>query len=231
MGKLNTEICIDDILKKIKIEVNKRQLNYEDRDDFLEVEFPNYKNFHKKNLLEKKDSYTAGELVSFNDEDFITVVYNVLLKRDPDSVGFNNCLASLRNFSKNKIEILWETKNSTEGKKYNVWVKNLKKEYYKNKIKRILMDKIPVLRYFVRLFIAFIKLPTIAKNIHIVEYNLYKKVSDNENKISSYFENTRINFSDKLNVMRTKINEDSKKIKQFEEELSKLSKKLENLNK
>jgi len=102
-----------------------------------------------------------GDLVKYNDEDFIRNAYRAILKREPDTDGFNDWLSRLRSGQLNKIEILGGIRRSEEGRKMNVKVKGLRLRYLTNK-----SYKIPVAGYFIRLLTAIMNLPKLVRNLY-----------------------------------------------------------------
>jgi len=102
-----------------------------------------------------------SDLLPYGDEDFIRNAYRAILKREPDTDGFNDYLSRLRSGQLNKIEILGGISRSKEGREKNVRVKGLRLRYLANK-----SYKIPVAGYFIRLLTAIMNLPKIIKNVY-----------------------------------------------------------------
>lgn len=75
--------------------------------------------------LETKAEYALGELLRFDDSDFIDVAYRTLLRRNADAAGREGYLAALRGGVTSKIEILGHIRFSDEGQKRGVHVDGL----------------------------------------------------------------------------------------------------------
>jgi len=75
--------------------------------------------------LETKAEYALGELLRFDDSDFIDVAYRTLLGRNADAAGRQGYLAALRGGVTSKIEILGHIRFSDEGRKCGVHVDGL----------------------------------------------------------------------------------------------------------
>src|SRR6185437_3907526 len=75
--------------------------------------------------LETKAEYALGELLRFDDSDFIDVAYSVLLHRNADAAGRDGYLAALRGGVTSKVEILGHIRFSEEGQKRGVHVDGL----------------------------------------------------------------------------------------------------------
>ena len=120
-----------------------------------------------KGLIPKQYEFVnLNDLLSYQDEDFIRNAYRAILKREPDSDGFNDWLSRLRSGQLNKIEILGGISRSEEGHKRNVKIKGLWLRYWINK-----SYKIPVAGYFIRLLTAIMNLPNIIRNLN--EYQAF----------------------------------------------------------
>lgn len=75
--------------------------------------------------LATKSSYALGDLLRFDDIDFIEVAYQALLRRDADPAGRENYLTALRRGLTSKVEILGLIRFSEEGRKCGVHVDGL----------------------------------------------------------------------------------------------------------
>jgi ubiquinone/menaquinone biosynthesis C-methylase UbiE len=75
--------------------------------------------------LETKAEYALGDLLRFDDSDFIDVAYTTLLGRSPDAAGRQGYLTALRGGVTSKIEILGLIRFSDEGQKCGVHVDGL----------------------------------------------------------------------------------------------------------
>jgi len=109
-----------------------------------------------------------GDLLPYQDEDFIRNAYRAILKREPDTEALNEWLSRLRSGQLNKIEILGGITRSKEGREGNVKVKGLRLRYLANKSYRV-----PLAGYFIRLLTGIINLPKIIRAL-----NAYQAFTD-----------------------------------------------------
>ena len=105
-----------------------------------------------------------NDLLPYQDEDFIRNAYRAILKREPDTEGFNDWLSRLRSGQLNKIEILGGMERSEEGRKGNVKIKGLGLRYLANR-----SYKIPVAGYFIRVLTGIMNLPKIIRTLNVYQ--------------------------------------------------------------
>jgi hypothetical protein len=105
-------------------------------------------------------------LVSFHDEKFVHVAYNILLNRTPDPDGLAYYLSRVRS-GISKIEILAQLRLSEEGKARNVSVSGLDKE-----IKRLKSSKIPLIGPVLKIFAGSAPGEDTQKNLRAIENKL-----------------------------------------------------------
>jgi len=79
---------------------------------------------------------SIGELLKFDDEDFIKSAYKAILRREPDEEGFNNYISKLRSQSLSKTRILGRLRYSPEGRQAKVYIKGLFTRYFVDLILR-----------------------------------------------------------------------------------------------
>ncbi len=156
---MSKDLTIDEIIEIIKKESKKESFNKDKKDTKPALKAP-----LKKEEIKIKESYEISELCKFHDEDFIRNAYIALLKREPDSKGFEKFLKDLRSGKKDKVQILSEIRYSPEGKEKRVKVKSLFKVRVFSKL-----YKIPILGYFLKLFSLFVKLPKLNERINEFE--------------------------------------------------------------
>ncbi len=204
---MDKELSIEEIIDIIKKE--SRSISSDLKEDTKEPS-------EKKEQLEIKNSYSLDELCKFHDIDFIKNAYIALLKREPDSQGFEKFLKDLRSGEKDKVQILSEIRYSKEGKRKGVKVGGL----YKVKITSKLY-KIPILGYILKLFSIFLKLPKLIKRINEFEAYCEAKFLQIENKEKNFeknYENLKANIE-----ALYKIGEDYRGFKEY------VSRNLDNL--
>ncbi|HKR59472.1 MAG TPA: DUF4214 domain-containing protein, partial [Pyrinomonadaceae bacterium] len=100
------------------------------------------------------DHYHIDDLLPYHDHTFIWNAYLAILKREPDEVGLQQFLKSLRSGRYDKIDILTSLRFSPEGQSKNVTVDGLKRPRIFRRLYRI-----PGLGYFVEMLVAIIRLP------------------------------------------------------------------------
>ncbi|MEQ8169213.1 MAG: DUF4214 domain-containing protein, partial [Candidatus Eremiobacterota bacterium] len=108
----STEISIDEILKKVKEEVQKRKNNIESG----------------RNYISSDDAcitvYTMSDFRENSDVEFLNLAYRKILKRKPDNKGFAHYLANLKSGISSKQDIIYDLACSEEGKKNNIVILN-----------------------------------------------------------------------------------------------------------
>lgn len=133
----------------------------------------------------------SEELFSLHDERFIKRAYQLILNREPDSIGFNHYLGRLRAGS-SKIEILADLKASHEGKS-----KVLHDAHIGNLISTHMFEKKSMLNRLSKLF----------NSSNIETINQIRAIN---NKISTFDEKIDNNFfklNDILSILNNKLNE------------------------
>lgn len=177
----------------------------------------------------KKDSYHVRDFLHYHDEDFIKIVYNILLKRNPDTQGFNHYLHKLRTAKLNKVQIIGRLKYSREAKQCGVEIKGLLIPYIYSSI-----NHIPVIGYITNLVTSIIRLPRILKNQQEYEAftnarlsNIYRDIDNIVYKIEENFVSlVNLNLEEEKDTLsQTKSNIDSLTniIISFNEEMEKTS--------
>ncbi len=85
----------------------------------------------------RPDSINAKALIRLDNEQFLRQTYRWILGREPDEYGFNAHLNNLIS-GKNKILVLYDIRNSPEGKKRGIRLYGCNKLYRKKKIRWII---------------------------------------------------------------------------------------------
>jgi SAM-dependent methyltransferase len=154
------EINLDEIMEKIRAEVARNKTQTQHMDDFgsgslyetrlfrlikrsqlILKKFPFYKQIYTIALKFKtripkyqQQQITVADLLKYDDETFIKNAYKAILKREPDSVGYNHFLSLLRTGSLSKTEILGRLRYSPEGTQTRVEIKGLPFKYFTSSI-------------------------------------------------------------------------------------------------
>jgi O-antigen chain-terminating methyltransferase len=98
--------------------------------------------------------YHISDLLRYHDRVFVDSAYRAILKRPPDATEFARDLKRLQSGAFNKIDLLAALRYSTEGKAKGVEVDGLTVPAL---VRRL--GHLPIIGYFVRLAIAFVRLP------------------------------------------------------------------------
>src|SRR6185369_9797513 len=98
--------------------------------------------------------YHISDLLRYHDRVFVDSAYRAILKRPPDATEFARNLKQLRSGAFNKIDVLASLRYSNEGKAKGVEVDGLTVPAL---VRRL--GHLPIIGYFVRLAIAFVRLP------------------------------------------------------------------------
>ncbi len=117
MLELNlNSVSEDQILEKIKQEIIAIQdINY--NDNYSQINMENAISEEKKELdFLFRDTYYYSDFLSFDDSEFIIILYRCILGRDADIEGYNFHLNLLRNGAITKIELINIISDSEEGK-------------------------------------------------------------------------------------------------------------------
>lgn len=118
----------------------------------------------EKYIPKYKEYFLIEDFIKYHDIEFIKFAYRGLLNREPDPYGFDNYLSLLRKGQRNKIEILGALRYSKEGKERNIAIKGLYLRYLLN-----ISYRIPILGYFIKLFISILRFPQILRNFQEFE--------------------------------------------------------------
>lgn len=113
-----TRLPITEIMRRVRAEVAKRRPGASENasvDSGLQgVEtLPHWRTAIPK--LPSKREYALGEILAFSDMDFVSTVYQIVLRRDPSQGELAHYLALLRDGSVSKVEIVGEVRWSREG--------------------------------------------------------------------------------------------------------------------
>ncbi|MDR3444400.1 MULTISPECIES: methyltransferase domain-containing protein [unclassified Dyella] len=146
-------LSLSEIMRRVRAEVARRRgagANASD-DTIDDGPFPRWRPVAGR--LAAKQAYALGELLTFSDVDFVRTVYQIVLRRSPDSEGEQHYLRQMRNGHASKVEVIGDLRFSAEGRARGVHVDGLLIPYTfaRWKRKRVIG---PVLRWvhaFVRL--------------------------------------------------------------------------------
>jgi SAM-dependent methyltransferase len=123
------------------------------------------------------DCYHVNELLKYHDRNFIQNAYRAILKRGPDTTGFEAFASRLRSGQVNKVDILARLRYSKEGRSKGVKIEGL---FMPAAIRQAY--RIPILGYVLQWFVALLRLPSsqrsqqqfeaheMAQKIHLVDF-------------------------------------------------------------
>jgi 2-polyprenyl-3-methyl-5-hydroxy-6-metoxy-1,4-benzoquinol methylase len=100
------------------------------------------------------DHYHVNDLLKYHDRAFVQNAYRAILKRGPDTAGFNTFIEALRSGRLNKIDILARLRYSAEGRAKQVRIKGLS---FPAGIR--LLYGLPLLGYLLNLVVGLARLP------------------------------------------------------------------------
>lgn len=123
--------------------------------------------------LPRKDSYHLKDLLNYHGEKFIDNAYLSILRRKPDQQGQNSFLTRLQCGELTKTDIIGRIRYSKEGRRHKISVKGLLRPFLLQ-----LLYRVPVLGRIARITTAILNLPTIFRNIQVLENTVF-----NENHI------------------------------------------------
>jgi len=161
---------VEDIIEDIRSQVENRKSIYSSS-------LVNKLNMGDKNIIKHKNInfkfknvYVYSDFTKYYDKYFIDYLYRALLKRKPDIEGFNYYLNLLRSGKKSKTEIISIIRYSKEGRQKNVKLLGRRKRY----LYTVLLS-IPILGYFFKMLIFFVKAPKYLERINAMENCIFKE--------------------------------------------------------
>ena len=95
----------------------------------------------------QQSSYKVEDLLHYHDRQFITILYRVILQREPDKQGFDDLLQQLRSGKRSELELLIGVRYSPEGRAKGVPILGLSKRRFLARVYRL-----PIVGYLVQLF-------------------------------------------------------------------------------
>ena len=118
--------------------------------------------------IERKEQYSLGDFLCFNDEDFIRNAYRGVLRREPDAKGSLPFLEGLRTGQMAKAEILARLRYSTEGRAHGVPIRGLPVAFALRTVERA-----PLIGRLLGIVHYVILLPEIARNHERLESEVF----------------------------------------------------------
>ena len=161
----------------------------------------------------KKDVYTYEDFTPYNNEEFITNIYQAFLHRKPDAAGLNNFLQKLKSGEQSKMQIITLIRSSKEAR-----LQGIKLEGFK---KRLLVTKFlnfPLLSELNRSIYSILRISQNQKRYNALENHFQAFIEDyNKNEVlkKDYIDKSFSLSSEKTNnlerITNTRIEEQEKK--------------------
>lgn len=133
---------------------------------------------------DENDEYRLNDLLKFHDADFVNAAYRAVLKREPDTIGYNDCLTQLREGHLDKIDLLGSLRFSAEGEVKNVRVRGLVLPTF---VRRL--GHLPIIGYPIRLGTGLLRLPSLIHRVRRQEaYSAAqsRRLTEHANKTSEH---------------------------------------------
>ena len=130
------------------------------------------------------DEYHLNDLLKFHDADFLNAAYRAILKREPDSFGYEYYLEQLRQGSFDKVDLLAILRFSEEGELHKVRIKGLALPTFLRRL-----SNLPIIGYPIRLGIDVLRLPVLMHRMRQLEaYSLgqNRKVAEHANDVAEH---------------------------------------------
>lgn len=110
---------------------------------------------------------TLSRLLAHNGRQFLSDAYRALLGREPDAAGGDRYLQMLRSGERTRIDVLGSLAFSQEGRRRRVRVPGLLPRYLLRRAMRV-----PILATLLAFLTALVRLPSLAKNIRVLQEDL-----------------------------------------------------------
>jgi SAM-dependent methyltransferase len=115
-------------------------------------------------FIPKTDGYHINDFLQYHDREFVRNAYLGILCREADSGGYNHYLEKLQQGTRTKVEILGRLRYADEGRRNSVKVRGLLLPFLVHS-----SFNIPILGYLIRLITGLVQLPTIIKNVQLLD--------------------------------------------------------------
>lgn len=173
------------------------------------------------------DQYHLNDLLKFHDTDFLNAAYRAVLKREPDSFGYNYYLEQLRQGYIDRVDVLAILRFSSEGKARNVRIKGLALPTFMRRL-----GHLPVIGYPIRLGIDLLRLPVLSHRTRQHEARLLAQnqaVAEHANELASHVDTVNEAFAGYFSNLDSAVTDLSKSIELQASEQEQLKQQLETL--
>lgn len=154
----------------------------------------------------------ARELLKFDGEEFIEILYRSILLREVDETGKANSIKFLNSPDTDKVDLIYNIVNSEEGKSNNIKAKGIRGRKILLDIKRRIYS-LPLIGYCVRLGVNICLLPRKIKHIYSSMSDIYDAVRFMNDRIDKV-KNEIYNTADENKKTENEIRNIEKEIKQ-----------------
>ncbi len=137
----------------------------------------------------QRRQWSLGELLAFQDRQFVQNAYLVLLKRDADVEGLTARLQMLHSGTMTRVEVLFRLRYGPEGKQHGTRVKGLLRAFL---IERLCA--VPVLGTLPRYLRALLCLPRMQRDLEQLRalVAMQKNDSDDRDRAIAEFQNAHL---------------------------------------
>lgn len=155
---ISKSLSIDELMRRVRAEVERRRLVASEEATGRSVQgdgeqrLPRWNGFGSR--LPVKDSYRLAEFLQLWDEEFVTTVYRVVLRRPADKQGYKLHLDALRSGQQNRVQVLGGIRFSEEGRHQGVHIDGLLIPYKLQSLRRI-----PLIGRLVAFGLTVVRLP------------------------------------------------------------------------
>ena len=214
MNENTPEIDIDEIMKHIRSEVNKRRKK--DYDTSSKISSTSLEEFvvessispDERNVsvscesrIENGKEYSIEELCQYNGINFIANSYRVLLLREPSEDELSIWSSRLTVSALTKKEVLARIRFGAEGRQKKVVVKKL---YFWAVLYKLI--KIPIFGKILRILGCIYRLPLLFRNVQGIKYNAdlrYKQIENDHHLLKSHLDE----IVSKLQIILTELSQ------------------------
>ncbi len=132
----------------------------------------------RPNRIEVRESYALGDFLGFGDEDFLRNAYIGVLRRAPDTGGYEHYLAALRAGGIDRVEILGRLRYSAEGRAKAVPISGLRGSLVYRRVRRL-----PLIGYLAAWCNHMLRLPRLAEAVHRSEVGVRSTLDTVEGRL------------------------------------------------
>lgn len=173
------------------------------------------------------DAYRLNDLLKLHDANFLDAAYRAVLKRKPDSLGYNYYLAQLREGHLDRVDVISILRNSSEGRSKNVQIEGLGLPTFVRRLSHL-----PVIGYPIRLGIDLLRLPVLLHRIRQQKAFLMaedRKAAEHGNQIAEHVDSVNEAISKYLTNLAAAVTDLSQRSTVYGEHQAETKRQLETL--